>query len=146
MPDIVDAATRSRMMSRIRGKDTQPEMRVRRRLHAAGIRYRLHVNSLPGKPDLVLRGARTAVFVHGCFWHQHRDCRLATKPGTNVDFWRNKLNANVDRDALVEAKLRQNGWQVETIWECDPLQSIDALAHRIRRRCAPTVGESSPRG
>ena len=134
MPDIVDSATRSRMMSRIRGKDTQPEWRVRRCLHRAGLRYRLHVRGLPGTPDLVFPGARTAVFVHGCFWHQHPGCPLAARPDTNASFWREKLQANIDRDARVAKELRELGWQVESIWECEPDVRIRALAENLGRR------------
>lgn len=132
MPDIVDPGTRSRMMSGIRGKDTKPEMRVRRRLHAAGLRYRLHDGRLPGKPDLVLPRARTVVFVHGCFWHQHEGCRYAYEPATNTAFWRNKLRSNVERDARVESELTKAGWTVEIIWECATIDRIDDLADRIR--------------
>src|SRR5688572_25930517 len=99
MADVVDKATRSRMMSGIRGKNTRPEILVRSFLHRAGLRFRLHSNALPGKPDLVFPRHRAAVFVHGCFWHQHQDCRFATQPATNRAFWQKKLEGNVARDA-----------------------------------------------
>jgi DNA mismatch endonuclease (patch repair protein) len=118
MADIVDAATRSRMMSGIRGRNTRPELLVRRFLFGAGLRYRLHPRSLRGTPDLVLPRHRAVVFVHGCFWHRHRGCRFAYRPKSNEEFWRAKLDGNVARDAEVETALRQEGWRVFTIWEC----------------------------
>lgn len=119
MPDIFSPETRSRMMSGIRGKDTKPELQVRRALHAAGLRYRLHVRDLPGKPDIVLPRHRAVVFVHGCFWHRHPGCRLAYTPKSNVDFWLAKLEGNAVRDAGHERTLAQAGWRVFTIWECN---------------------------
>ena len=97
MTDVVDRATRSRMMSGIRGRDTKPEKQVRSFLHRAGLRFRLHA-SLPGKPDLVFPKHGAVVFVHGCFWHRHAGCRYATTPSSNVDFWQAKFDANVARD------------------------------------------------
>lgn len=117
MPDVVDSATRSRMMSGIRGKDTKPEMVVRRGLHALGFRYRLHDRRLPGKPDLVLRSRRAVIFVHGCFWHGH-DCHLFRLPGTRQEFWKSKIEGNRQRDRQAEADLRSEGWRVALIWEC----------------------------
>jgi DNA mismatch endonuclease (patch repair protein) len=122
------------MMSSIRCKDTKPEFRVRRRLHGAGLRYRLHVKDLPGKPDLVFTRALTVVFVHGCFWHQHLGCGLAYRPSSNVEFWSKKLQANVERDARVADQLSNAGWLVETVWECEPIQCVDDLAGRIKVR------------
>lgn len=115
--DVVDAATRSRMMAGIRGKDTKPEMVVRRGLHRLGFRFRLHDPALPGKPDIVLPRWRAAVQIHGCFWHGH-DCSLFRWPGTRQEFWRTKIGRNVERDREVEAALDQAGWRVLTIWEC----------------------------
>ena len=106
-------------MSRIRGGDTQPEMLVRSFLHRVGLRFRLHDRTLPGRPDLVFRRARTAVFVHGCFWHRHPSCHLATTPGTNQEFWQAKFRSNVDRDTRVLAQLNALGWNAEVIWECE---------------------------
>lgn len=142
MPDIVDAATRSRMMGAIRSKDTRPEIRVRRRLHAAGLRYRLHVTDLPGKPDLVFIRARTIVFVHGCFWHQHPGCPFAVTPRSNVRFWTAKLRSNVERDARVGSELRRLGWHVELVWECDENGRLDALAASIASRGSRIEGAS----
>jgi DNA mismatch endonuclease (patch repair protein) len=115
--DVVDAATRSRMMAGIRGKNTKPELVVRRGLHALGFRFRLHDRALPGKPDLVLPRWRAAIQIHGCFWHGH-DCRLFRWPGTRQEFWRTKIGRNVARDAEVEAALDHAGWRVLTVWEC----------------------------
>lgn len=134
MPDIVDSATRSRMMRGIKGADTQPELRVRRRMHAAGLRYRLRSRDLPGRPDLVFRGLRTAVFVHGCFWHQHRGCRYAARPGTNAEFWAGKLRGNGERDLRVQGELERMGWTVAVVWECAADWEIDGVIEQIRNR------------
>ena len=116
--DIVDKETRSRMMAAIRGKNTKPEMVLRKALHARGFRYRLHGKDIFGKPDLVLRKFNTVVFVHGCFWHQHSGCRYSSIPSSNRDFWLNKLNSNVARDQAVVNKLLESGWRIATVWEC----------------------------
>ncbi|MBO9706706.1 MAG: DNA mismatch endonuclease Vsr [Caulobacter sp.] len=116
-------------MSRIRDKDTKPEMLLRRRLHAAGLRYRLHAKDLPGKPDLVFPGRRAVVFVHGCFWHGH-DCPMFKLPATRQEFWREKIARNQVRDIQVGAALRELGWRTMTAWEC---------ALRGRARLAPSV-------
>lgn len=117
MPDIVDPETRSRMMSGIRGKDTRPELLIRRALHARGFRYRLHAGSLPGKPDLVLRRYRATIFVNGCFWHGH-NCHLFKFPSTRKDFWEAKIKRNRARDLKVLSELREQGWRQLVIWEC----------------------------
>ncbi|GAB3309970.1 very short patch repair endonuclease [Luteimonas notoginsengisoli] len=130
--DVVDRATRSRMMSGIRGKDTKPELAVRSFLHRAGLRFRLHAK-LPGKPDLVLPRYETVVFVHGCFWHRHEGCRYATTPASNVEFWQEKFAGNVQRDARVKRQLEEAGWRVETVWACQlGEQELAGLADRIR--------------
>ena len=118
MVDIVDKQTRSRMMAGIRGKDTRPEMVLRRALHARGFRYRLHGKGIPGRPDLVLPKHRAVIFVHGCFWHRHYGCRFATTPTTRPEFWAEKLAANVRRDRAVRDELAAAGRRVATIWEC----------------------------
>lgn len=105
-------------MSRIRGKDTNPEMVVRRYLHSRGFRYRLHRSDLPGKPDLVLPKLRVAIFVNGCFWHQHEGCPKATIPQSNVDFWQRKLSQNVMRDSRNQQALKDLGWHPMVVWEC----------------------------
>jgi DNA mismatch endonuclease, patch repair protein len=125
----VDPA-RSAQMAKVKNRDTKPEMRVRRALHAAGLRYRLHAKDLPGKPDIVLRSRRIAIFVHGCFWHRHPDpaCKLARMPKSRVDFWEPKLEGNRERDLRNETALRDAGWDVRILWECDLSKtSIDAL-------------------
>lgn len=133
--DVVDAATRSRMMKGIRSKDTQPEMTVRKYLHARGFRYRLHTRQLPGSPDLVLPKYRVAIFVHGCFWHRHAGCRYATTPANNAERWKLKFDANIDRDARKENLLREAGWRVITVWECELKRNseerLKKLAHDI---------------
>lgn len=115
--DVVDAATRSRMMAGIRGKDTKPEMIVRCALHARGFRYTLHNRKLPGSPDLVFPKYGAVIFVHGCFWHGH-GCRLFVWPKTRQAFWRDKIHGNIRRDARSRRKLRALGWRVLTVWEC----------------------------
>ena len=118
MADVVRPETRSRMMSGIRGKNTKPEMLVRRALFAAGFRFRLHRRDLPGAPDVVLPGRRIAIFIHGCFWHMHKDCRLAKLPATRPDFWKAKLEGNVERDRRVVEALLAKNWRVLYVWEC----------------------------
>lgn len=118
MTDIVDSQTRSRMMSGIRGKNTKPELALRRSLHALGFRYRLHAKGIPGKPDIVMPKHGAVIFVHGCFWHRHAGCRSATVPATRPEFWGAKFDANVMRNAAVHSSLREAGWRVGTIWEC----------------------------
>jgi DNA mismatch endonuclease (patch repair protein) len=120
------------MMSGIRGRDTKPEVIVRKYLHAHGLRYRIAPRNLPGKPDIVLPKYRTVVFVHGCFWHRHQSCRFAATPKTNPDFWRNKFIANVTRDRTVRKQLRAMGWKVLVIWECNVTTGkLHALWKRI---------------
>lgn len=116
--DTIGKAERSRVMSRIRGRNTGPEMAVRRALFDAGLRYRLHRRDLPGSPDIVMAGRRIAIFVHGCFWHRHRGCSYATQPKTNAAFWKSKLRRNQERDQSAVKQLRDNGWRVLTVWEC----------------------------
>jgi len=132
MVDIVDRATRSRMMSGIRGRDTKPEIIVRKYLHAAGLRFRLAPKTLPGKPDIVLPKYRTVVFVHGCFWHRHPNCKYATTPATNCKFWLDKFASNVARDERVQDMLREVGWHAIVVWECDiSKRSLALLKKRI---------------
>ena len=127
---------RSAQMARVRGRDTKPEMRVRRALHAAGLRYRLHAKGLPGRPDLVLPSRRVAVFVHGCFWHRHPDpdCKLARLPKSRLDFWLPKLEGNRARDGRNKAALEALGWKVIEVWECETKpEALSALARRIQK-------------
>lgn len=118
MTDVVDVATRSRMMSGIGGKNTKPELLVRKALFAAGFRFRLHRKDLPGRPDVVLPGRRVVVFVHGCFWHAHQGCPYAKTPATRREFWEAKLAANVERDRRTREALLSAGWRVLVVWEC----------------------------
>ncbi|MBX7532631.1 DNA mismatch endonuclease Vsr [Qipengyuania sp. 1XM1-15A] len=142
MTDTVDSKTRSRMMAGIGGKDTKPEMLVRRALHRRGFRFRLHAKDLPGRPDLVFPKYRAVVFVHGCFWHRHEGCRFATVPSTRADFWKKKFEANVARDQKVIAGIRAKGWRTAVVWECTTKGRgrselvVDALAEWL-------TGESS---
>ncbi len=118
MADIVSTERRSRMMSGIRSKNTQPEILVRKALFSAGYRFRLHRRDLPGNPDIVLPRRRVAIFVHGCFWHGHEKCSLAKVPSTRADFWQRKFEANRKRDRNSVEKLVFAGWRVLVVWEC----------------------------
>jgi DNA mismatch endonuclease (patch repair protein) len=131
MVDTVDQATRSRIMARVRSKNSSPEMFVRRLLHRAGYRYRLHVKGLPGTPDLVFRGKKKVIFVHGCFWHRHERCVLARLPKSRPEFWIQKLETNRLRDRANEVKLRELGWETMTVWECE-LRNQAVLLDRLR--------------
>jgi len=119
MVDFLTPAQRSERMSRIRGKDSQPELALRRVLHRLGLRYRLHAKDLPGKPDLVFPRYKAVVFVHGCFWHRHEGCKTATTPKSNTPFWVEKFNKNKVRDARAADSLNNLGWRVFIVWECD---------------------------
>jgi DNA mismatch endonuclease (patch repair protein) len=129
--DVFDTAARSAVMRRVKGRDTGPELKVRKALWALGARYRLHRKDLPGSPDLVLPGRRLALFVHGCFWHGHDCPRGARVPKANRDYWTAKVARNRARDIRAEAALTEAGWRVETIWECD-LKDGAMLEARLR--------------
>jgi DNA mismatch endonuclease (patch repair protein) len=129
--DVLSPAQRRKNMQRIRSKDTQPELRVRRLIHSLGYRYRLHARELPGRPDLVFRTRRKAIFVHGCYWHVHSCALGRVVPATNAEFWRAKRQGNVDRDVRNLAVLRDAGWEALVIWQCE-ISDVDALTHRIR--------------
>jgi DNA mismatch endonuclease, patch repair protein len=119
MVDVHSRAIRSKNMSAIKGKNTSPELAVRKALFARGFRYRLHAAGLPSKPDIVLPKYKTVVFVNGCFWHRHEGCKYAAKPKNNSDFWEKKLARNVERDKQNHAKLRLMGWNIIIVWECE---------------------------
>lgn len=119
------------MMARIRGRNTKPEMFVRRAAHRLGYRFRLHRRDLPGSPDLVFPGRKKIVFVHGCFWHSHEGCRFAYKPKTNVEFWETKLRKNRERDIRVKGELECMAWGVLVIWECETVD-IDLVEATLR--------------
>ena len=126
--DVVSKAVRSRMMSRIRAKDTAPELTLRRALHRMGFRFRLHARDLPGCPDIVLPRHRLAIFVHGCFWHHHQGCRFAAVPSTRRAFWKAKFKANRERDRLARIQLTRLGWNTMVFWECE----LRPLVSRVR--------------
>lgn len=133
MVDIVDSATRSRMMSGIRGRNTKPEILIRSLLHRHGFRFRLHVSDLPGKPDIVLPRYCAIIFVHGCFWHGH-DCSLFKWPKTNPDFWREKIRRNQTNDNRVKTALLADDWRVGVVWECTLRgagKNIEGVAQRL---------------
>jgi len=134
--DILNREQRSWVMSRIRGKNTKPELAVRSALHCAGYRFRLHRSDLPGKPDIVLSRYHTVIFVNGCFWHQHHGCEKATIPQYNRQFWQKKLERTVQRDQQNGRKLRRLGWRVVTLWECRIRDSIDNCVERVGKRLA----------
>jgi DNA mismatch endonuclease (patch repair protein) len=129
--DTLTPEQRSERMSRVRNKDTKPEMRVRRLVHALGYRYRLHAGRLPGRPDLVFKSRRKVIFVHGCFWHRHEGCPLCRMPKSRLRFWKPKLNANRKRDLANQDKLVKLGWDYMIVWECE-LRDTDELASRIQ--------------
>jgi DNA mismatch endonuclease (patch repair protein) len=149
MTDIVDAATRSRMMSGIRGKDTAPERAVRSFIHRAGLRFRIHRKDLPGTPDITLPQHRAVVLVHGCFWHRHPGCPFAYTPASRQEFWSKKFAENVARDRRKEERLRDLGWRVFVIWECevDNARTLARLVARIRggRRRRPATHSAKTR-
>ena len=131
MTDVLTAEQRAYCMSRIRGKDTKPEIIVRQIVHCMGYRFRLHQRELPGSPDIVLPRHRKVIFVHGCFWHRHR-CRYGrVRPATNREFWEKKRQGNVDRDRKNMRALKRMGWRVLVIWECWT-RDIEKLEHRLR--------------
>lgn len=119
MADFLSPAERSERMARIRGKNTRPELALRKVLHRLGLRYRLHGAGLPGKPDLVFPRYKAVVFVHGCFWHRHAGCSIATTPKSNTPFWLEKFEKNVARDTRVATQLEERGWRVFVVWECE---------------------------
>lgn len=125
--DIVSANQRSRMMARIKGKSTKPEIAVRQEAYRLGYRFKLHRQDLPGSPDLAFSRLKLVVFVNGCFWHRHRNCKYAYNPKTNIEFWTRKFKNNVDRDKKVKNELEGMGWRVATIWECE---TADVVALR----------------
>jgi DNA mismatch endonuclease (patch repair protein) len=132
MTDVFSTEKRSAVMRRVKGRDTTPELKVRKALTALRVRYRLNRRDLPGSPDIVMAGRRLAIFVHGCFWHGHDCARGSRVPKANRDYWLAKVTRNKARDAAAEAALIQRGWRVETIWECD-LKDAERLDERLRR-------------
>jgi DNA mismatch endonuclease (patch repair protein) len=132
MADVHSIATRSYNMSQIRGKDTKPEMLVRKFLHAQGFRYRLHVKDLPCKPDIVLPKYETVIFVHGCFWHGHKNCKYYVIPKTRTEWWLEKINKNIENDKKAVKELKRMGWRVINVWECGlKKEKIDKLLKQL---------------
>ena len=126
-------------MSRIRSKDTKPEIIVRKHLFSKGFRYRIHVKNFPGKPDIVLRKYKTVIFVHGCFWHGHDGCKYYTVPKTRTEWWMSKINNNIIRDKNAEALLRLDGWNIITVWECElknkeQFQTLNLLTDSLKNK------------
>ncbi len=131
--DTVSPEKRSWVMSRVKGRNTEPERRVRSLLHRLGFRFRIQRKDLPGTPDVVLPKYKTVLFVHGCFWHRHAGCKRATTPANNAEYWQKKFARNLARDARVEQELKESGWRVIVVWECE-LRDMDALAVSLSRR------------
>jgi len=138
MPERLTKARRSFNMSRVKNRDTKPEMIVRSFLHKNGFRFRLCVAELPGHPDIVLHKYKTVIQVRGCFWHRHEGCKRATTPQNNKDFWLDKFNANVARDKLADRQLRDQGWNLIVIWECQlkkhRVETLTSIITQIRER------------
>ncbi len=138
MVDRVDKNKRSEIMALVKSKDTKPELQLRRALHSKGFRFRIHQKKLPGCPDLVFAKYKTVIFVHGCFWHRHAGCRAASMPSSNISFWEGKFQRTLERDAQNIKNLKQLGWRVIVVWECDLRpkklnETIEKLIKRILR-------------
>jgi len=131
MADFLTPEERSKRMAAVRGKDTKPEMIVRRLVHSLGYRYRLHDRKLPGRPDLVFKSRRKVIFVHGCFWHHHADCPRSRLPATRVEFWTRKMSENEQRDCKNQLDLKSMGYDNMVIWECE-FKNMSQLTDRIR--------------
>lgn len=131
MADILTPEKRSWNMSRIKGKNTKPEVLLRSLLHHAGFRFRIHADNLPGKPDIVLPRYNTVIFVNGCFWHRHKNCKYAYSPKSRQDFWQEKFSRTVQRDQEKTKKLIKDGWQVHTVWECELKNDLEAVINDL---------------
>ena len=131
--DIWSKKKRSEVMSKIRGKNTKPELLLRSALHKCGYRFRIHRKDLPGNPDIILSKYKTAIFVHGCFWHYHADCGEGRLPKTNTKFWNEKLVKNMERDKRNIAALKKSGWAVMVIWECEVEKQLPKVISRLKR-------------
>jgi len=145
LTDVFTPEKRSAVMRRVKGRDTSPELKVRRALTALGARYRLNRKDLPGSPDIVMAGRRLAIFVHGCFWHGHDCARGSRVPKANREYWTAKVARNVARDARAAADLAAAGWRVETIWECD-LKDAAALTARLQGLLANDLSSPASQG
>jgi len=131
MPDRFTSEERSRIMSRVKGRDTKPEKVVRSLLRAMGYRFRLHRKDLPGKPDIVLPKHRKVIFVHGCFWHGHVSCGRAARPQSNAEFWNKKLDSNIKRDENIQTELKKLGWDFLVIWQCE-MKDVKKLQQNLQ--------------
>lgn len=143
MPDVHTRAQRSFNMSRIRGTDTAPERMLQRLLRAEGVRFRANVKTMPGKPDLVLPAFRIAIFVHGCFWHRHRNCRFTTNPKSNPQFWQSKFARTIERDRENLRALKKLGWRAIIIWECATREKATAMPYKLRLAMKAARSEQS---
>ncbi len=129
--DIWSKQKRSEVMSRIRGKNTKPEMILRSELFKQGLRFRVHLKDLPGKPDIVLPKYKTAIFVHGCFWHYHKDCKEGRIPSTNTKFWKEKFQQNISKDETNIKALRKDKWKVHVVWECEIEKHLERTMKKL---------------
>lgn len=139
MADVMTPEQRSRCMAAVKGKDTKPEMIVRKYLFSRGLRFRVQVRKLPGTPDIVLPKYKTVIFVNGCFWHGHEGCKYFRLPKSNVEFWQNKITRNIERDAETEAELVRLGWKVIRIWECE-IKAVTGRMDRLEKLYNSIVG------
>jgi len=135
MADTVSKSVRSRIMSSVKQRHTKPEMIVRSLLHQLGFRFRLHRKDLPGSPDIVLPKFRTAIFVHGCFWHQHKNCSKSRRPSSNQNYWNTKLDENISRDKRKEKELSKLGWRIATVWQCE-IRDLETLTKKLKKLLA----------
>lgn len=135
MADIVSSSKRAEMMSSVKQRHTKPEIAVRKILHSLGFRFRLHRKDLPGSPDIVLPKFRTVIFVHGCFWHQHKNCSKSRRPSSNQDYWNTKLDENISRDERKEKELSKLGWRIITIWQCE-IRDLKTLTPKLKKLLA----------
>lgn len=130
-------------MAQIKGKNTKPEIKLRSLLHRAGFRFRIHVNTLPGTPDIVLPRYRTVIFVNGCFWHRHENCKYAYNPKSRQDFWQKKFSSTIKRDCEKTDKLMRAGWQVLTVWECELRNNPEAIVHDLALKIIDFTNQSN---
>ena len=142
MADNLTAEQRKKNMTAIKSRHTKPEIIVRSLLHRLGFRFRLHDKKLPGKPDIILPKYKTVIFVHGCFWHQHKGCKRSTIPKSNTDYWIPKLTGNVKRDVQHKADLKKIGWNVATVWECET-KDADKLEKKLKKTFAKISGDNN---
>lgn len=132
MPDIFTSEKRSWIMGRVKSRNTKPELLVRSMIHRMGFRFRLHRKDLPGNPDIVLPKHRKVVFIHGCFWHGHEGCPRSKRPTTNIEFWNKKLDQNIERDKRFQRLLKESGWDVLVVWQCET-NKPDELLRKLER-------------